>query len=161
MVTATAVPAATASPTATPQPRPNDAVVASTASIPLADLDLVEFTDSEGRATTFPIEVPPRSEYSVGFSGRYVLGERGMLFHYDGLRSGAFWMKNTHIDLAIAFVDEQLRIVEIREMTADSLDLVRPASGYRYAIETRSGWYAERGIEAGDRVRFLFELPDE
>lgn len=136
-------------------------VVASTASIPLAELDRVEFTDGEGRVTTFPIEVPPRSEYSIGFSGRYVLDERGMLFHYDKLRGGAFWMKNTHIDLAIAFVDEQFRIVEIRELIADSLDLVMPASPYRYAIETPSGWYAERGIEAGDRVRFLFELPDE
>ncbi len=105
--------------------------------------------------------MPPRSEYSIGFSGRYVLGERGMLFHYDQLRGGAFWMENTHIDLAIAFVDEQFRIVDIREMTADSLDIVRPASAYRYVIETPSGWYAERGIEAGDQVRFLFELPDE
>jgi uncharacterized membrane protein (UPF0127 family) len=127
----------------------------------VGDLDLVEFTNSAGEVTTFPIEVPPRSEYSVGFSGRYSLAARGMLFHYDELRGSAFWMNNTHIDLAIAFVDDQLLIVDIREMVADSLDLIAPRLPYQYAIETPSGWFAERGIRAGDRVRFLFELPDE
>jgi uncharacterized membrane protein (UPF0127 family) len=46
-------------------------------------------------------------------------------------------------------------------MVADSLDLVAPSSPYKYAIETPSGWFAGRGIRAGDRVRFLFEVPDE
>ena len=90
-----------------------------------------------------------------------IADDQGMLFVFDRDDFRAFWMKNTHIDLAIAFVDEQFRIVEIRELIADSLDLVMPASPYRYAIETPSGWYAERGIKAGERVRFLFELPDE
>lgn len=141
--------------------RPNDEVVASTVSTTLENLDVVEFTNSEGQVATLRIEVPPRTEYSIGLSGRYALGERGMLFHYPQDRQGAFWMKNTHIDLSIAFIDAQLRIVEIREMTAESLDLVQPASPYRYAVEASRGWYAERGIEAGDQARFLFELPDE
>lgn len=160
---ATAPPAATstASPTATAEARPNDDVVASTASIALADLDVVEFTNSAGQVATLRIEVPPRREYSIGLSGRYALGDRGMLFHYSEERQGAFWMKNTHINLAIAFIDAQFRIVEIREMVADSLDLVTPASPYRYAVEAASGWYAERGIEAGDRARFRFELPEQ
>ena len=141
--------------------RSNDDVVASTASIPLADLDVVEFTNSAGEVATLRIEVPPRREYSIGLSGRYALGDRGMLFHYDEERQGPFWMKNTHINLAIAFIDAQFRIVEIREMVADSLDLVTPASPYRYAVEAASGWYAERGIEAGDQARFRFELPEQ
>ena len=113
------------------------------------------------RLNVVRIEVPPRREYSIGLSGRYALGDRGMLFHYDEERQGPFWMKNTHINLAIAFIDAQFRIVEIREMVADSLDLVTPASPYRYAVEAASGWYAERGIEAGDRARFRFELPEQ
>lgn len=158
---ATPAAATTASPTATAEARPNDDVVASTASIALADLDVVEFTNSAGQVATLRIEVPPRREYSIGLSGRYALGDRGMLFHYSEERQGAFWMKNTHINLAIAFIDAQFRIVEIREMVADSLDLVTPASPYRYAVEAASGWYAERGIEAGDRARFRFELPEQ
>ena len=153
--------AASTAATATAEVRSNDDVVASTASIPLADLDVVEFTNSAGEVATLRIEVPPRREYSIGLSGRYALGDRGMLFHYDEERQGPFWMKNTHINLAIAFIDAQFRIVEIREMVADSLDLVTPASPYRYAVEAASGWYAERGIEAGDQARFRFELPEQ
>ncbi len=159
--TATApIATATATSAATAEARPNDQIVASTVSTPLEQLDIVEFTNSEGRVATLPIEVPPRSEYNVGLSGRYTLGERGMLFHYPGPRQGPFWMKNTHIDLAIAFIDEQFLIVEIRQMSAESLELIAPASQYRYAVEAPSGWYAERAIEAGDQARFLFELPD-
>ncbi len=158
---ASAAIAATATPTANAEVRPNDDIVASTASIALVDLDVVEFTNSAGEVATLRIEVPPRREYSIGLSGRYALGDRGMLFHYSEERQGAFWMKNTHINLAIAFIDAQFRIVEIREMVADSLDLITPASPYRYAVEAASGWYAQRGIEAGDRARFRFELPEQ
>lgn len=156
---ATSTTIAPSSPVATP--RPNDDLVASTAVIPLEELPLVEFTDSGGRTVTLPIEVIPRDEFPVGLSGRYQLEERGMLFYYGQAVRNGFWMKNTHIDLSIAFIDGDGRIVDIREMEAESLDTVLAASVYHMAIEAPAGWYASNGLAVGDRARLDFDLPAE
>ena len=133
---------------------------ASTGVMPRADLPLIEFVRADGAVVPLPVEVPPRDEYSIGLSGRYTLDERGMLFHYSDPESHiAFWMKNTHFDLAIAFVSADFRLVEIRAMEAESLEIIRPLVAHQYAVEAPAGWYAQHGIAVGDRVRFLFELP--
>lgn len=133
--------------------------VASTASIPTAELGLLEFIrQSDGQIVLLSVEVPPRTQYTIGLSGRRELGERGMFFHYPQDTRGPFWMKNTHFDLSIAFVDSFARVVEIREMTAESLDLVRPSADYRFAVEAPAGWFAEHGIEPGDLMRTRFEF---
>jgi uncharacterized membrane protein (UPF0127 family) len=143
--------AAQVSPTASAEP------VASTAAIPLERLHVAEFVRADGSGTParLPIEVLPAGEFSVGLSGRRVLGERGMLFDYGAPgQEGAFWMKNTHIDLDIAFIDDALRIVSIRTMQAESEEHVRSAAPYQSAIEAPAGWYAAHGIREGDRVRY-------
>lgn len=125
------------------------------------ELPVIEFVRSDGSVVTLAVEVPPRSEYSIGLSGRHELDERGMLFHYPEERRMGFWMKNTHVDLSIAFVDADFRIGEIHEMQAESLDILHSDADYQYAIEAPAGWYAAHGIEVGDEARFTFELPDE
>jgi hypothetical protein len=69
-------------------------------------------------------------------------------------------MLNTHYDLSIAFVDGDATIVEILDMEAESRDIRSPGASYRYAIEAPVGWFAERGIEPGDRAVLDFEIPD-
>jgi uncharacterized membrane protein (UPF0127 family) len=164
--TSTATPTAevTSVATAKSSATPGEAeIVASTASIPTAELGIIEFTRADGVVFTLPVEAPSAREFSIGLSGRRTLGEpgvtRGMLFHYSEERQGAFWMKNTHIDLAIAFVSTEGVIVDIREMVAESLDLVTSSGRYIDAVEAPSGWYAERDIEVGATMRLLFPLP--
>ena len=123
---------------------------------------MIEFTLGDGSVVALPVEVPPRSEYGVGLSGRHELGERGMLFHYaDDERARSFWMRNTHIDLDIAFVGADLVIIDIQRMTADTDDRHRPDRGFMYAVETPAGWYEANGIVTGDAMRLTFELPEE
>ena len=141
-------PRAGPSPAATEQPRPPEQV-ASTALIPTAELPLAEFVRADGETFSLPVEIPPRSEYGIGLSGRYELEGRGMLFHYPRGGRAGFYMRNTHIDLAIAFVGLDDRVVAVREMEAESMEIVRPEGIYRYAIEAPSGWYGERGIGEG------------
>lgn len=130
--------------------------VASTASIPIERLPVAEFMRSgTGEAPRLAIEVLPLGEFTIGLSGRRVLGERGMLFDYGVPgQTGAFWMKNTHIDLDIAFIDESLRIVSIRRMRAESEEFVHSSVPYRSALEALAGWYAAHGIREGDLVRY-------
>lgn len=149
------VPPSSATPalsTATRAPTPEP--TATTGSLPRADLPIVEFVRASGGSVCLPTEVLPRKEFTIGLSGRYELDERGMLFHFGGAGRGSFWMKNTHVDLSIAFVGADSRIVEIREMKAESLDYVTPGADYVYAIEAQPGWYARHGITVGDEVRF-------
>ena len=116
----------------------------------------------DGSVVALAVEAPPRSEYSIGLSGRYELGERGMLFHYaDDERTRAFWMRNTHIDLDIAFAGSDFVIIAILRMTADTDDHHRPDRGFMYAVEAPAGWYEANGIAAGDAMRLTFELPEE
>lgn len=135
--------------------------VTSTASTPRSRLPVIEFVRADGTVARLPVEVPPPTEYSIGLSGRRQLDERGMLFYYRELGRGPFWMKNTHIDLAIAFVSAAHRIVELREMRAESTDLVTPGVDYQYAIEAPSGWYRANSVALGHEVRFTFPLPPE
>ncbi len=82
-----------------------------------------------------------------------------MLFYFPQTARGPFWMKDTHIDLSIAFVTTDERIVDIREMRAESTDLVTPSADYRYAIEAPAGWYAKHKVRVGDTARLNFPLP--
>ena len=133
---------------------------ASTGATPREQLPIVEFIRRDGLVVRLPTEVPPPSEYGIGLSGRRTLEERGMLFYMaDPPNASPFWMKNTHINLSIAFVSTDMVVLDIREMQAESESLVHPGRPYQYAIEAPSGWYAARGVQAGDRMRLTFELP--
>ena len=133
---------------------------ATTGALPLEALPRIEFVRGDGTAVSLPIEIPPRSEYSIGLSGRYELGERGMLFHYEEEGRRPFWMKNTHVDLDIAFIGADFVIREIFGMEAESLEIRRPDDVYQYAVEAPSGWYAANGVRVGDTARFAFDLAD-
>ena len=156
--------AATGTPIATPSASPTPAItgqpIASTSALARDQLPLVEFVRDGKTVASLPIEVLPPSEYTIGFSGRPALSEeRGMLFHYGKMGRGSFWMKDTHFDLAIAFVADGEGIVEIVEMQRDSTSIVTPKADYRYAIEAPAGWYLSKGIRLGDRARLAFPLP--
>ena len=82
----------------------------------------------------------------------------GMLFVFDQSAVHCMWMKNTLLPLSVAFLDEAGAIVNIADM--QPLDeathcAARPA---RYALEMTQGWFAERGIRAGMRLRGLDNL---
>ncbi len=151
----TASPRAISTPIVTTASNPTtENQIASSAAIPLVELPRVEFVSTEGSVVSLPVEIPPRSEYGLGLSGRYEIGERGMIFYYPkGTSAIGFYMKDTHVDLSIAFIGLDNRVIAIREMEAESLDLVRPGSFYHYAIEAPAGWYTKQGITPGALLR--------
>ena len=163
--TSTPAPAPVPTPTAGPPPTPTPPPVeptATTGALAIEELPVIEFVRADGTSVVLRAEAPPRSEYSVGLSGRYELVERGMLFHYpDDSRARPFWMRNTHIDLDIAFVGADFVIIDIQRMTADTDDLHRPDRGYMYAVEAPAGWYESNAVAVGDVMWLRFELPAE
>lgn len=76
----------------------------------------------------------------------------GMLFVQDNPTSGAFWMKDTLIDLSIAYFDANGLFLEATDMTpctstnaADCRRYSTP-SGYLFALEVNRGDLADFGI---------------
>ncbi len=91
-----------------------------------------------------------------GLMFRYDLKENeGMLFVFPATQRLAFWMKNTPLPLSIAFIDARGTILNIRDMMPFTTDGHPSEGDALYALEVNRGWFAQRGIRAGDRVQGL------
>ena len=82
----------------------------------------------------------------------------GMVFVFEENAAHCMWMKNTLIPLSVAFIDESGAIINIADMQPHSEQshcATRPA---RYALEMNKGWFAQRGIKPGAKLRGLEKL---
>lgn len=94
------------------------------------------------------------SEQNVGLMHRRSMGvNEGMLFVYDTPQIRCYWMRNTLIPLTIAFTGDDGTIVSLKDMqplTEQSHCSTRPV---RYALEMNQGWFQERGLKPGFKLR--------
>ncbi len=86
---------------------------------------------------------------------RQLCPDCGMLFVFAAPARYGFWMKNTPLPLAIAFIGADGRIINIAEMQPDTLDVHYPEREAGYALEMNRSWFAAHGVRAGDRVEGL------
>jgi uncharacterized protein len=95
-------------------------------------------------------------EQQEGLMGVEMLpADNGMAFVFDEPANPTFWMKDTLIPLSIAFIDENDRVIGVRDMQpcdADPCPTYGIEEPYVLAIEANLGWFEEAGIEAGDRA---------
>ena len=93
---------------------------------------------------------------TTGLMNRFSLQpDHGMVFVFERAEPLTFWMKNTFIPLSIAFIASDGRILNIEDMAPQD-ESTHPSKGPAlYALEMRKGWFAERGIKAGDKVAGL------
>jgi uncharacterized membrane protein (UPF0127 family) len=82
----------------------------------------------------------------------------GMLFIFDESAVHCMWMKNTYIPLSVAFIDADGAILNIADMQPQSERSHCAAKPARYALEMTRGWFAERGIKPGTKLRGLERL---
>jgi uncharacterized membrane protein (UPF0127 family) len=85
--------------------------------------------------------------------------QRGMLFVFAENAQHCMWMRNTFLPLSVAFIDEGGRILNIEDMqprTETNHCAARPA---RYALEMNLGWFAQRGLKAGDAIGGIERAP--
>ena len=79
----------------------------------------------------------------------YMPPDDGMLFVFENKGTHCFWMRNTKIPLAIAFLADDGKIVNIIEMKAMTEDNHCPSQPVRFALEMNQGWFAKKGLSAG------------
>ena len=82
-------------------------------------------------------------------------GGRGMLFIFQDAQHRSFWMRNTFIPLDIAYLDENLRIVDIQAMEPETEEGHPSAQPAMFALEVPQGWFAAQGIRVGDEARLI------
>jgi uncharacterized protein len=119
-----------------------------------ADLPTVELTIGGPRLVA---EIAATTDTrTTGLMNRFSLQpDHGMLFIFATPQPLAFWMHNTYVPLSIAFIGADGRILNIEDM-APRTDDTHPSRGVAlYALEMKKGWFADRGVNAGDRVEGL------
>ncbi len=91
------------------------------------------------------------AEKARGLMGVRQMGkDDGMIFVYETPQKMAFWMKNTPIELDLAYLDSDGKIRQISSLYPYSLDAVESASDdILYCIEMNRGWFAKNNIGAG------------
>lgn len=94
------------------------------------------------------------NERFIGLMQRKTLGvSQGMFFVFERPGVQCFWMKNTLLPLAIAFLADDGSIVSIDEMKPHSLERHCSAAPVRYALEMNTHWFDKRGIKVGTKLR--------
>lgn len=79
----------------------------------------------------------------------------GMLFCYDEMQDLSFWMRDTHIPLSIAFIDDEYRISSVHDMDPHDEAHVTSSRPCRWALETNRGWFDSRNIRVGAKISGL------
>ena len=82
----------------------------------------------------------------------YLPANDGMLFIFENKDTHCFWMRNTKIPLAIAFISDDGKIVNIEEMKPMSDDNHCPTAPIRYALEMNQNWFSQKGLSAGNVI---------
>ena len=76
----------------------------------------------------------------------------GMLFVFEEASVQCFWMRNTLLPLAIAFLADDGTVVNIAEMKPQSDDSHCSKKPVRYALEMNTGWFGKRAIGPGFKL---------
>jgi len=76
-----------------------------------------------------------------------------MIFIWPGAARRCMWMKNTYIELSVAFIDREKKVVEIFDLEPGNLDSVCSVNrDIIAAVEMNKGWFAKNRIELFSRI---------
>lgn len=93
------------------------------------------------------------AQQATGMMFRREMGaNEGMLFVNESAGVRCFWMRNTLLPLTIAFLADDGTIVNLADMAPRNDASHCSAKPVRYALEMRQGWFAKRGLQAGQRL---------
>jgi uncharacterized protein len=84
---------------------------------------------------------------------------QGMLFVFEDAGPHCMWMKNTLIPLSVAFIAADGTIVNIEDMKPKDESTHCAKRPVPYALEMDRGWFASRGIKAGQKIAGLDKAP--
>jgi uncharacterized membrane protein (UPF0127 family) len=94
------------------------------------------------------------NERMVGLSNRDLNSSNSyMIFVFEKPQVVSFWMKDTRKDLSVAFINSNNKIMQIENLKAQSLKVIKSkSSDIKYAIEVPKSFFQKKGIKIGDEV---------
>jgi uncharacterized membrane protein (UPF0127 family) len=101
---------------------------------------------------TFTLEVAATGRArQIGLMHRRSMPQdRGMIFSFPQAQSLGFWMKNTHIPLDIVYLDENGKVVSVKQMKPMDETRVESDAPAKYAVELNQGAAQRAGVKVGD-----------
>ncbi len=115
---------------------------------------------------TWTVEIADtEAERGQGLSGvAYLAQDEGMLFVYPAAQKVSYCMRGCYIQLDIAFISSDKRIVAMYTMEVE-YDLAgrkpyRSGSPVQYILEAAGGAFAKAGVKIGDLVSFSGNVVD-
>ncbi len=94
------------------------------------------------------------NERQIGLMNRRDMPtNEGMLFVFEQPGVQCFWMKNTLLALTAAFVADDGAIVNLADMQPLDERSHCSAKPVRYVLEMNQGWFEQRHIKAGAKLR--------
>jgi uncharacterized membrane protein (UPF0127 family) len=96
----------------------------------------------------------------IGLMNRAAMApQRGMLFVFPQENTHCMWMRNTLIPLSVAFLDAEGTIINIENMQPQTENNHCAKVPARYALEMNLGWFAQRGIKPGAKLKGIDKAP--
>ena len=93
------------------------------------------------------------SERQMGMMFRRSLGpDEAMLFVFERDANLAFWMRNTYVDLDLAYVAADGTIVQVERMKTLVPDGVYSREPARFVLEAPAGWFERHGVAVGTKI---------
>ncbi len=92
-----------------------------------------------------------------GLSGRKSLTENeSMLFVFDQPGKHSFWMKDMNFSIDIIWIDEDLRVVYIKENATPTSypETFGPDENAKYVLEVVAGFSEKNNLKVGDNAKF-------
>ena len=86
---------------------------------------------------------------------RFLCEDCGMLFLYPAPGRWCMWMKNTALDLSIAFVSAEGRILAIERMAPESETRHCAPSAALFGLEASPDWFSRRRVLPGSLLKGL------
>ena len=80
----------------------------------------------------------------------------GMLFVFERPEIQGVWMRDTHVALDAAFIDEASTITSIEPLEPGDTTVKYSESPVLFVLETPRGWLAEHGVTVGDTAVIVF-----
>ena len=119
---------------------------------PQLNLQRTELTIGMHRIDTQLATQPEQRQ--IGLMHRTAMPQHeGMLFVFEQPAVQCFWMRNTLIPLTAAFVADDGSIVNLADMQPLDESSHCSAKPVRYVLEMNQGWFKQRNLKAGARLR--------
>ena len=135
------------------------ALLAATSAVPAQqDLPVAELTAGFHRIEAEVAASP--GDRATGLMHREKMpAQHGMVFVFAGDGLHCMWMRNTLLPLSVAFLDARGVILNVEDMKPQTLDNHCAKKPARFALEMNGGWFAARGLKAGDAIGGIDRLP--